>query len=51
MVPAYLDLLHAIAASVAQPGSEEVAERYDDASESTTIASHVGHQLFYHGTS
>ena len=47
---AYFDLSRAAAASAAEPGSEEVAERYDGASESTIVASHVRHLPFCHGT-
>ena len=49
VMAAYFDLLHAAAASAAEPGSEEVAERYDGGSESTTVASHVRHRPFCHG--
>ena len=50
VMAAYSDLLHAAAASVAESGSEEVAERYDGASEFTTVASHVRHRPFCLGT-
>ena len=36
----YFGLLRTAVASAAEPGSEEVAGRYDDASEFTTVASH-----------
>ena len=41
VMAAYFDVLRAVAVSAAEPGSEEVAERYDGASESTTVAFHV----------
>ena len=44
------DVLRVAAASAAEPESEDVAERYDGASESTTVASHVRHQPFCHGS-
>ena len=47
---AYFDILRTAAASAAEPESDAVAERYDDASKSTTVASHVRHRPFYHGT-
>ena len=50
IMAAYLDLLRAAAASAAEPGNEEVAERYDTASKSTTVVSHVRHRPFCHGT-
>ena len=34
---AYIDLLRTVAASAAEPGSEEVAEKYEDVRESTTV--------------
>ena len=46
----FFDLLRAAAASAAEPGSEEIAERYDGASESTTAASYVRHQQLCYGT-
>ena len=51
VMAAYLDLLRTAAGSAAEPGSEEVAERYDGASDSTTVASDVRHRPFCHGTS
>ena len=50
VMAAYFDLLRTAAASAAEPGSEEVAKKYDGASESTTLASHVRHRPFCHGT-
>ena len=50
VMAAYFDLLRTAAASAAEPGSEEVAERYDGASESIIVASHVRHRPFCHGT-
>ena len=47
---AYFDLLRTAAVSAAEPGSEEVTERYDGASKSTTVASHVRHRPFCHET-
>ena len=44
MMAAYLDLLCMVAASATEPGSDEVAERYDDASESTIVESHARHR-------
>ena len=44
------DLLRTAAASAVEPGSEEVAGRYDGTSESTTVASHVRHRPFCHHT-
>ena len=46
VMAAYFDLLRAAAASAAEPGSEEITEMYDGASEFTTVASHVRHRPF-----
>ena len=46
----YFDLSRVAAASAAEPDSEEVAERYGGASESTTVASRVRHRPFCYGT-
>ena len=50
VIPAYLQLLRVTAASAAEPGSEEVAARYDGASICTKVASHARHRPFCHGT-
>ena len=50
VMAAYFNLLRAAAASANESGNEEVAERYDAASESTIVASHVRHLPFCHGT-
>ena len=50
VMAAYFELLPAAAASAAEPGRKKVAERYDSASEFTTVAFHVRHRSFCHGT-
>ena len=50
VMAAYFEIVRAAAASAGEPGREEVAERYDGANESTTVASHVRHRLFCHET-
>ena len=50
VMAASFDLLCTAAASATEPGCEEVAKRYEGASESTTVASHVRHRPFFHRT-
>ena len=50
VMAAHFDLLRTAAASATELGSEEVAERYDGASETTTETFHVRHRPFCHET-
>ena len=47
---AYFDVFHAAAASAVESGNEEVDDRYAEASEPNTVASHVRHRPFCEGT-
>ena len=49
VMAAHFDILCAAATSAAEPSSEEVAEMYDGAIESTTPASYVRHRPYGHG--